>query len=183
MALIKLKIFGIKINDTLSFKIVFGGICIILLLALLGPQNFYDWSTAALITYIATILLIVSVTNFFVSDEPSTRDLIMCAAGGILLLVSCAKTYNSLTETGISVIKAFVWATVFSIIIETGKKHMKRVEDKVKRIAEPRENDFRREITIGTEKVYRDPWDGKIGNTSKINATNENRTQRKPYIK
>ena len=77
MALINIKIFGMKINDTLSFKIIVGGFCIGLLLLLLGPSKFYDWTITSLTTYVATILIILSVTNFFISGELATKDIIM----------------------------------------------------------------------------------------------------------
>jgi hypothetical protein len=131
MALINIKIFGRSINDTLSFKIVVGGVCIILLLVLLGINSFYDWAVQSLVTYVATIFLILSVTNIFINESVGTRDLTMSIIGITLLVGVCAQTYNTLDETIVSVIKAFVWATIFSIVIETGKKHIKTVGKKV----------------------------------------------------
>lgn len=184
MALINLKIFGIKINDTLSFKMIVGGTCILLLLILLGPNKFYEWTITSLTTYVATVLIILSVTSFFINGEMKTKDIIMGSAGSILLLVSCAGTYNSLMETGIAVIKAFVWATIFSIFIETGKKHVNRVEREVRRLVEPRNYDFRREVIIDESngRVYRDEWDGKIVE-HEIRPRTVAKVTRKPYIK
>ena len=179
MALINIKIFGIKISDTLSFKLIVGGICIVLLLIFLGPNNFYQWTIQSLTTYVATLFIIMSVTNFFINGELRTRDILMMAAGSILLLLSCAGTTNSLSETGIAVIKAFVWATIFSIFIEAGKKHVNNIEHKVKRLVEPNQYGYGREDIIdGNEnRMPRDRWDGEI-RTHKIE-----KISRRPYIK
>jgi hypothetical protein len=141
MALINLKIFGRQINDTLSFKLVVGGVCIILLLVLLGINSFYDWAVQSLVTYIATIFLILSVTNIFINESIGTRDLTMSIIGITLLVGVCAQTYNTLNETIISVIKAFVWATIFSIVIETGKKHIKTMGKSVMNVVETKTYD------------------------------------------
>ena len=185
MALINIKIFGIKISDTLSFKIIVGGTCIGLLLLLLGPKSFYDWTITSLITYIATILIILSVTDLFIRGELSTRGTIMLASGLILILVSCAKTYNSLMDTGISIIKAFVWATIFSIFIEAGKKHANKIEHHVRRLVEPRDYDHRREVAVDENgKAYRDEWNGTIGaSTQPIVHIDEDKIRRRPYQK
>jgi len=186
MALINIKIFGIKVNDTLSFKIIVGGTCIILLLIFLGPSQFYDWTITSLITYVATVLIILGVTEFFINGDLGTRETLMIAAGSVLLLVSCAKTYNSLTETGIAIIKAFVWATIFSIFIEAGKKHAGRVEQKVRRFVEPKVYDQRREMIIDEKsgRVTREKWDGKITvATRPIEYIKEEKITRKPYLK
>ena len=185
MALINLKIFGIKINDTLSFKIIVGGICIGLLLILLGPSNFYEWTITSLTTYVATILIVLSITNFFIDGELSTRDLIMVTAGTILLLVACAKNYNSLMEMGISIIKAFVWATIFSIFIEMGKKHMNRMEHSMRKFVQPKMYDHRRQVSIDdyNGRTYRDKWDGIIKTHGSAETEKVERISRKPYIK
>jgi hypothetical protein len=141
MALINIKIFGRSINDTLSFKIVVGGVCIILLLVLLGINSFYDWAVQSLVTYVATIFLILSVTNIFINEGVGTRDLTMSIIGITLLVGVCAQTYNTLDETIVSVIKAFVWATIFSIVIETGKKHMKNMGKSVMNVVETKAYD------------------------------------------
>lgn len=185
MALINLKIFGIKINDTLSFKLVVGGICILLLLVLLGPNNFYEWTLTSLTTYVATILLILSITDMFISGELSTKSLIMCVAGAILLLVTCAKTYDSLMETAISVIKAFVWTTIFSIFIEMGKKHVNRMEHSMRKFVQPKTYDYRRDVLLDENngRVYRDEWDGIIVSHEPMVHHKIEKIPRKPYIK
>ena len=175
MALINIKIFGRSINDTLSFKIVVGGICIFLLLILLGINSFYDWAVQSLVTYVATIFLILSVTNIFINEGVGTRDLTMSIIGITLLVGVCAQTYNTLNETIVSVIKAFVWATIFSILIESGKKHMKTVGHRVMRIVETKAYDQ------GNQRIYEREWNDEDNIIKVRDLPGKRQRQRQPY--
>ena len=126
MSLMKLNIKGREIPDRTLFKVVCGAVATFLLLILLDRKDFLDWVTNNLVIYIAVFLFLIPLAYGFAEEHVALKHTIMIAIGLTMLILYCLFANKEAMDIAISVIKAIVWATVFSIIFEQVKSRLEK---------------------------------------------------------
>lgn len=126
MAIMKLNVRGREISDRFLFKLVCGVVATFILLMLLEKDEFLEWVTNNLVIYIAVFLFLIPLAYGFAEEHFAIKHIAMILIGLGMLVCYCIFIDKNAMEITVSVIKAIVWATVFSIIFEQVKSALER---------------------------------------------------------
>jgi len=124
MAFIDIEVLGFKIDDSLLFKLLLGGICILILLFAYGFSGFSDWAMKSLVIWSGVTMIIIPLSYAFINEEWALKYIIMIVTGFLIVIIFGILSKISGPDLFISVVQSLVWMTVFSIILDSFKKRL-----------------------------------------------------------
>ena len=124
MSLINIKIFGFEIDSALTAKLIIGTVGILLLFAIYGVDNFFDWMQKSLVIWTAAAFIVMSLTYGFINEHITIKHIIMITIGVIIMVLYVLSSTLEPIQLLTSVIQSIVWMTIFSMILS----HLKRLE-------------------------------------------------------
>ena len=126
MSLVGVKIFGTSIDDKLLFKILFGVIAVVILIALIGFNGFGDWVMKSLVVWIGAMFLFISFAYVFIEEEFTFKHIFLIIIG--LLIIFLYGYFQGIPWNVVvaSVIQSLVWMTIFSLLLDPFKKFLEK---------------------------------------------------------
>jgi hypothetical protein len=124
MALMHVKVMGKSLDDRFVFKLLLGVICTIILLVLVGQEQFGEWIVQSLVIWIAVTLIVVSLTYSFVEEETLLPQILMISIGVVMIVVFVVVTGMPMDVLLITMLQSVVWMTSFSLILDAFKRRI-----------------------------------------------------------
>ena len=125
MSLLHFRIMGYEIDDAFIAKTIIGGICIIILLFLIGSNQISDWVIKSLVIWIGVTLIVVPMLYAFIEEILEIKHLVMIVMGIIILVAYSILNIVPFDVLLINVLQSIVWMTVFSIILDAFRDKLK----------------------------------------------------------
>lgn len=122
MALIHIRIFNKSVDDSLVFRLIIGGICLLVLILLIGMNATNEWIIKSLLLQTAVVLLVLPLTFLFIEEQLELRHLPMMAIGITIIIGYSLWSGISMMIIIVSIIQSILWLTVFSMLFAWSKK-------------------------------------------------------------
>jgi hypothetical protein len=124
MTLIKVNIRGKEIGDKYAFQLILGIIGFFILLFISGPEQVWFWVLDTFFIYTASILLFFTLMYGFIHETFTFFYIFLMILGAVMLIAYVVFVQKDAVETVAAVVKALVWAALFSVIFDQLRKRV-----------------------------------------------------------
>lgn len=124
MAIIKLHVRGKEVSDRLTVKLLIGGICIFILLIVMGGPAMGNWIVNSLVIWIGAMFFFIPFAYGFIYENFNIKYMVLMATGIIIIALFCIYGHQPADKIITSVLQSLVWMTFFSIILDEVRKRI-----------------------------------------------------------
>lgn len=124
MAIIKLHVRGKEVSDRLTVKLLIGGICIFILLIVMGGPVMWNWILNSFIIWMGSMFFFIPFAYGFIYENFKLKYIIVMITGLIIIVLYCIYGHQPADRIVISIMQSLVWMCIFSIVLDFLKKRI-----------------------------------------------------------